>query len=451
MARIEEHGIQNVLLQFTDIGGRCKGVSIPADRFAQVLEDGQWMDGSSIDSFVRLRENDMLLRPDPATFAIVQVEDEPAEPLARVICDVYTMDGKPFAGDPRYVLKRALQVAVEQGFRYQVAPEVEFFVCRLDADNHIQPLTEDHDGYFDLSADHGANLRHELVRLLREFGIGVESSHHEVASGQHEIDLAPVDALAAADHLVTLKYAARRLARLSGVHITFMPKPFTGLSGSGLHIHQALLRVTTSSSQLADATGNNGAVNIFGERSRRDISDLGLHFIAGQLEHASAFVALTNPLVNSYKRLASGHEAPATIAWAHESRSAFIRVPHMSGGRAETARVELRTTDPSCNPYLALAALLRAGLAGIAGELMAPDPVEEPVYPFDVSERTPLGARPLPLTLGEAVQALSASALIRDVLGEYVFGRFVEMKRREWRTYQTHVTDWEQDTYWETA
>lgn len=445
--RITELGIQNILLQFTDIGGRCKGVSVPADRFSAVLEQGQWIDGSSIDSSVRLRENDMSLRPDPATFSVLRAEDG-GEPLARVMCDVYGMDDKPFTGDPRHVLKRALEHARASGYHYYIAPEVEFYVCLLDASGRITPLNDDHDGYFDLSPDLGTGLRHKLVNLLRESGIAVESSHHEVASGQHEIDLSAADALTIADQLVTLKYLARRLAHQLNVRVTFMPKPFSGLSGSGLHLHQTLLRAPDG---VALASEDSALVNVFGERSRRSVSPLGLQFIAGQLEHASALVALTSPLVNSYKRLASGYEAPATIAWAHESRSAFIRVPHSSVGHREATRIELRATDPACNPYLALAAMLRAGMSGIEHVLAAPEPVEEPVYPFEVSERIPLGARALPLTLGEALQPFSASELMRDALGEYVFGRYVEMKRREWRAFQTYVTDWEQDTSWETA
>jgi glutamine synthetase len=437
LAAIEARGIQTVSLQFTDISGHIKGVSIPADQFAVTLARGQWIDGSSIESSVRRRESDMLLRPDPATFAVLPWE-EASGPLARVICDVYTMSGHPFAGDPRHVLRRALGAAAERGFSYQVAPEIEFFACHVAADGRLQPLAEDCDGYFDLAADQGTHLRHNLVAALRTMHIPVESSHHEVATGQHEIDLAAVDALQAADNIVTLKLIARRLAPHHALRITFMPKPFNDMSGSGMHVHQML---------LAGDTG----VNLFSGRSHRAVSELALHFIAGQIQQAPAFIAVTNPLVNSYKRLTSGYEAPATITWAHENRAAFIRVPYVPAGHPEMSRVEVRGSDPACNPYLAFAALLRAGLYGIVEQLLAPDPVEEQVYAFADSERIPLEAALLPLSLGEALAALSASPLMRETLGEYIFGRFVETKRREWHAYQTQVTDWEQKTYGEMA
>jgi len=437
LAAIEAAGIQTVSLQFTDIGGQMKGVSIPASQLPGVLERGQWVDGSSIESAVRLHENDMLLRPDPATFALLPAAGT-TERLARLICDVHAMDDQVFAGDPRQVLRRALQAAAERGYIYQVAPEVEFFLCRVDEQQRLHPLAEDQDGYFDLTAEPGTYLRHTLVAALGAVGIEVESSHHEVASGQHEIDLAPTDALRAADQLVTLKYLGRLLARQQGMALTFMPKPFNGLSGSGLHLHQTL---------RASADG----ANLFRGRSHRAVSDLALHFIAGQLQHASAFLALTNPLVNSYKRLASGFEAPALVSWAHENRSAFIRVPVVPKAQPDQGRVELRVSDPACNPYLAFAVILRAGLAGIDEHLTAPEPVEEQVSTFEQSERMPLGATWLPLSLGEALAKLQASQLMRETLGEYAFGRYVEMKRREWRTSQTQVTDWEQHTSWEGA
>ena len=437
LAAVPERGIQSISLQFTDIRGHIKGVSVPAEQLAAVFTHGQWVDGSSIESTVRLHESDMLLRPDPATFAMLPSESA-TEPQARLICDVYTMDDHPFSGDPRHILRKALQAAAERGFAYQVAPEVEFFVCHLDAQRRLQPLAEDQDGYFDLNADLGAQFRHTLVTTLRSVGITVEGSHHEVAAGQHEIDMAVTEALRAADAIVTLKYLARQLARRQDVAITFMPKPFNGLSGSGMHLHQLL---------VAKETGD----NLFSGRTHRTVSDLARHFIAGQLQHAPAFMALTSPLVNSYKRLASGYEAPATVSWAHENRSAFIRVPFVPKGRADLARVELRGSDPACNPYLALAAVLRAGLAGIEESLAAPEPVEQQVYPFESSERVPLSVTWLPLSLGEALAALSASRLIRETLGEYAFARFVELKRREWRAYQTQVTDWEQQLCWETA
>lgn len=437
LAVVAERGIETISLQFTDIGGHVKGVSIPASQFAAALADGQWVDGSSVASSVRLHESDTLLRPDPTTFTVLPA-DGTHQPLARAICDVCTMDGRPFAGDPRHVLRRAIGVAAERGFAYHVAPEVEFFICDADSAGRLQPLAEDRDGYFDLTADRGAQLRHDLVTALRSMGMGVEGSHHEVAAGQHEIDLAATDALQAADNVATLKYVGRHLARQQGLRVTFMPKPFNGLSGSGMHIHQMLLDSTTGA-------------NRFSGQGHHVVSDLARYFIAGQLHHAPALVAVTNPLVNSYKRLTGGFEAPSTITWAHENRSAYIRVPLVPGAHPELTRVELRGSDPACNPYLALAAMLRVGLAGIDEELSAPEPREERVHAFELSERPSLEVKPLPASLGEALLAFGACRLMRETFEEYAFGRFVEMRRREWQAYQTQVTSWEQDTYWETA
>jgi glutamine synthetase len=436
-AQMRDQAVQVVLLQFTDMRGRVKGVSIPAEQFAAVCATGQEIDGSSLDSFVRQRESDMLLRPDLATFAVLPWRDATGA-TARVICDVTTSSGQPFTGDPRHVLRRAEIVAAEMGFAFAVALEVEFFVCQADATGRHHLIANDRNSYFDLDADEGTQLRHAIVDALRTLGIVVASSHHEVAPGQHEIDLALAPAHQAADAFMTLKYVAYHLAHRQGLAVTFLPKPFNQMSGSGLHLHQVLTAVSSS-------------VNLFGERSRRAVSELGLHFIAGQLQHAAAFVAITSPLVNSYKRLASGDEAPATVAWAHENRSAFIRVPALLGQDPASARVELRGSDPACNLYLALAAVLRAGLDGIQTNATAPPPVEEQISPFADQERAPLGSTPLPLALGDAVQALSASHLMQETLGEHIFGRYIAMKRQEWRAFQMYVTDWEQDVGWETA
>jgi glutamine synthetase len=437
LAELDRRGIRTVLLQFTDIAGHVKGVSIPAGELADLLTHGCQLDGSSIDSFVRVRERDMLLRPDPTTFAFLPTDTEEA-PLARVICDVETVDAHPFVGDPRWVLRRALTSAAERGYVYTVAPEVEFYLCTLDARGRPQPLPDDTDSYFDLTADAGASLRHELVTALRGMGIEVASSHHEVSPGQHELDLPAMDALRAADALVTLKSVAHRLARQRNMRVTFMPKPFTGRSGSGLHLHQILLART------------DGA-NLFAGRTRHELSELALRFIAGQLEHAPSFVAVTCPLVNSYTRLIGGFEAPATVTWARENRGALIRVPRRQRASSDQARVELRCADPACNPYLAFAALIQAGLAGIDALLPAPEPTEELVYSFEDGERAPLGVALLPQSLGEALARFSASQLMRETFGEHVFSRYIELKRREWREFQLYVTDWEQQTCWETA
>ncbi len=437
MARLTQQRVHTVLLQFVDIAGRIKGVSVPVDDFGDVLRHGCQIDGSSVDSFVRFRERDMVLRPDATTFALFPADKEEA-PIARVICAVETIDGHPFAGDPRWVLRRALARAAERSYIYTVAPEVEFYLCTVDAHGRPQPLPEETDRYFDLTADAGTDLRHDLVTALREMGIDVFSSHHEVSAGQHELDLPAMDALRAADAIVTLKFVAHLMARRRGMQVTFMPKPFTRRSGSGLHLHQML---------LARADG----ADLFAGRTRHEVAELALHFIAGQLEHAPSFVAVTCPLVNSYTRLIGGYEAPKTVTWAHENRGALIRVSRLQNAASGQAGVELRCADPACNPYLALAALIQAGLAGIDERLPAREPAEELVYSFEDAERAPLGVALLPQSLGDALARFSASQLMRETFGEHVFSRYIELKRREWREFQLYVTDWEQQTCWETA
>lgn len=437
MARLDERGIRTVLLQFTDVAGHIKGVSIAATELHDALRNGCLVDGSSIDSFVRIRERDMLLLPDATTLAMLPVATGEA-PLARIICDVVTVDGHPFAGDPRWLLRRTLTRAAERGYRYTIAPEIEFYFCSLDARGQPRPLEGDTDSYFDLAPDAGASLRHELVTALLDMGIAVSSSHHEVSPGQHELDLPRMETLQAADAVVTLKYVARGLARRRGVHVSFMPKPFTGRSGSGMHLHQTL---------LASSDGT----NLFAGRTRRELTEVASSFIAGQLAHAPAFVAVTCPLVNSYTRLIGGYEAPATVTWAHENRSALVRVPQLPADSSHQARVEIRCADPACNPYLAFAALVQAGLAGIQQRLSAPEPAEELVYSFADAESAPLGVALLPLSLDEAISRLSDSALMRETFGEHVFSRYIELKRRESREFHLHVTDWERQTYWETA
>ena len=433
---ISAQRVQTVLLQFTDVVGRMKGVSLPADRFIQIGDHGQWIDGSSLESAVRLREFDMHLRPDPATFAVLPWTEGGAA-VARVICDVIAVDRRPSPADPRQALRRAVAAAEGQGLHLQVAPELEFYICQRQGDGQLAPLSGERQGYFDLGTDPGTELRHAIVAGLRQMGMTVESSHHEVSPGQHEIDLAPLPLLAAADALATIKIVAHHLARAADLTVTFMPKPFNGLSGSGLHMHQL--------AQSAEGQ------NLFVEQGRRGVSELGQWFIAGQLRHAAACAVLTMPLVNSYKRLAGGFEAPATVSWAHENRSAFIRIPNVPADHPQAGRIEVRGGDPACNPYLALAALTQAGVAGVLAREAPPPPVEDPVYPFEDRERIPLGSTPLPTSLGEALTAFVASPLMQETLGEMIFSRYAELKRREWRAFQAHVTDWERDTALEIA
>lgn len=427
--------VKTILLQFTDISGHVKGISVPLNQVS-TQHHAICIDGSSLESQVRQREKDMTLIPDIATLRILPQQGD-NDKIAALYCTVATAHGKLFDGDPRAVLQRTIENAKAMGLAYETSAEVEFFICSLDATGQIAPLAGDHAGYFDGSADTGSHIRHAIVRALCEMKIQVDSSHHEVAPGQHEIDLAIAPAMVTADAILTLKFIAKSIAERYGATITFMPKPFNDMSGSGMHIHQRLASTTTGMQVISDGP--------------RSLTPLALQFIAGQLHHAAAATAVTSPLMNSYKRLASGFEAPSTICWAHENRSAYIRIPTPVDRNPALSSIEVRGCDPSCNPYLAFTVLLQAGLDGIRNSLEAPAPMEEYIYPFEQQDRIPMGSTFLPLTLGEALQALSSDLILQESLGEHAFSRFVEMKRREWRAYQTRVTEWEQRSLWDIA
>ncbi len=432
--RVAEEGIEFINLQFTDIVGIVKSVTIPISQLDTALDSGMWFDGSSVEGFARIAESDMYLVPDPETFAVMPWGQDSGA-TARLICDVFTPDGQPFPGDPRFVLRRAMDEAAALGLLYCTGPEPEFFLFKPDGDGSLVPRPHDQGGYFDFSTDRGVEVRKEMAQALAAFGIQVEASHHEVATGQHEIDFQYTDALRAADNVGTFKFTLKQIARQHGLHATFMPKPMAGISGSGMHVHQSLMRLDTGENVFAQPGGEYG------------LSDVARHFVAGQLAHARAMCAVLAPLVNSYKRLVPGYEAPVYVSWGRINRSALVRVPQVPPNRPQSTRVELRCPDPSCNPYLAFAVMLQAGLDGIKRQLEAPPMTNENLYHLDSQSREARGLSTLPGSLGEALEEFCADPLLRVALGDHIFERFLEAKSMEWRQYGMQVSAWELERY----
>jgi glutamine synthetase len=439
----EERNLRFVSLQFTDIVGQVKSVQVPMHQLEEAAEHGKWFDGSSIEGFARIAESDMFLVPDLATFAPIPWEpgngsDGSQLPTgaARVICDVFTPNGDPFPGDPRWVLRRQLDRARKMGYILNTGPELEFFLLRRSG-NGVEPLPHDAAGYFDLSEDLGTEVRKEMMNDLEAYGIKVETAHHEVATGQHEIDFEYADALRTADNAVTFKTTLKAVAARHGLYATFMPKPFFGMNGNGMHTHQSLWDIKRGRNAFAD------------EKDDYGLSETARSYIAGILQHARGMIAVLAPLVNSYKRLVPGYEAPVYIGWARINRSALIRIPQISRGQLNSTRIELRCPDPSSNPYLSFAAMLAAGLDGIERKLTPPEPVEENLYHFDAAKLASRKIKQLPGTLREALDELQADRVIADALGEHVFERFVEAKAEEWDEYRMQVTAWEVDRYLE--
>ena len=426
---VRDEDIQFIRMQFTDIFGQMKNVAITASQIEKALAGQVMMDGSSIEGFVRIEESDQYLWPDLDTFAILPWRPQYGK-VARLICDVHNPDGTPFVGDPRGVLKRVLARAGELGFTFNVGPELEFFLFQTDDDGNPTTKTSDEAGYFDLGPlDHGESTRREICLCLEEMGFEIEASHHEVAAGQHEIDFKYTEALQAADNIMTFKLAVKTLAQKNGLHATFMPKPVHGAAGSGMHVNMSLVR--------------DGQNAFFDGADPRGLSPLAYQFIAGLLEHVQGFCAVTNPLVNSYKRLVPGYEAPCHLAWSTGNRSALIRIPTPRGAGT---RVELRSPDPSCNPYLAFAACLAAGLDGIQRRLTPPAESNENLYAI-AADLEAQGVRRLPASLEAAIHALEADSVVTAALGSHVTGQYVTGKLREWEEYRTQVTQWELDRY----
>ncbi|PSQ40897.1 type I glutamate--ammonia ligase [Halobacteriales archaeon SW_5_68_122] len=433
---IVEQDVDFLRLQFTDILGMVKNVSVPADQAEKAFTEGIYFDGSSINGFVRIQESDMRLMPDPETFAVLPWRSNGESGAARLICDVIdTSTGEPFEGDPRRVLKNALGRAEEHGFEVNMAPEPEFFLFKQDDDGYATTEFADQGGYFDVAPkDLASDVRREIIFALEEMGFEIEASHHEVAEGQYEINFEYDDALSTADNVATFRTTVRAVAAQHDLHATFMPKPVPRINGSGMHTHISLFE--------------DGENAFHDESDEFDLSGTAHSFLAGILDHAPAICAVTDPTVNSYKRLVPGYEAPVYIAWSDRNRSALIRKP---AARVPAAsRIEARFPDPSCNPYLAFAALINAGIDGIERDLDAPDPIRENIYEFDEQKREEYGIETLPENLGEAVDALEDDEVIRSGLGEHVAEKFVEAKREEHTDYLVDVSQWELDRYLET-
>ncbi|MGO0121882.1 type I glutamate--ammonia ligase [Desulfothermobacter acidiphilus] len=430
LRKAREEGVKFIRLQFTDITGILKNVAIPIDQLEKALNGELMFDGSSIEGFVRIEESDMYLRPDPSTFTILPWR--PREGMvARLICDVYNPDGTPFAGDPRYILRRVLDEASAMGYTCNAGPELEFFLFHLDDKGRPTTVTHDQANYFDLSpVDLGEEARREIVLTLEKMGFEIEASHHEVAPGQHEIDFKYSDALDVADKIMTFKMVVRVIAQRHGLHATFMPKPIFGINGSGMHTNLSLFR-----------SGENA---FFDPDSPLQLSETARYFVGGIIKHIKAITAVANPTVNSYKRLVPGYEAPVYIAWSCRNRSPLIRVP---AKRGPSTRVELRSPDPSCNPYLALAAIIKAGLDGVRNQLEPPPPVDRNIYELTPKEREDLQIGCLPSSLMEALCELEKDEVVREALGPHVCEKFVEAKLKEWREYSSRVHPWELDTY----
>lgn len=427
----KERKVKFIRLWFTDILGFLKSVAITSSELAKALEEGIGFDGSSIQGFARIDESDMIALPDPSTFQLLPWRSREEGAVARIFCDIMLPDGTQYEGDPRWILKRTLKRATDMGYTFYVGPELEFFYFKSSKGT---PEGLDEGGYFDLTvADVASDLRRDTVLMLEEMGIEVEFSHHEVAPSQHEIDLRYTDALTMADNAMTYRLVVKEVAVKYGYHATFMPKPIFGQNGSGMHTHQSLFK------------GSRNA--FFDPKDKYHLSKTAKHYIAGLLKYAPEITLVTNQWVNSYKRLVPGYEAPVYLSWALRNRSDLIRIPAYKPGREEATRIEYRSPDPACNPYLAFAVMLAAGLEGIEKQYPLPDPVERNIYEMSVEERQALGIGQLPENLHEAIQAAEKSELLKSTLGEHVFSKLIENKNAEWNDFKAQVTQWELDKY----
>lgn len=431
---VQREQVKFVNLQFTDIVGMVKQVTIPAHELEDTLEHGKWFDGSSIEGFARIHESDMYLEPDLSTFGLLPYS-EGVLPTAKVTCNICTPDGEPFLGDPRYALRLALKEAEEMGYRFFTGPELEFYLFKENGGNQPAPLPQDEGSYFDITTDLAAEVRKEMVEALELQGITVETSHHEVGPAQHEIDVRYDEALRMADKVVEFKTTLKTVAHRHGLHATFMPKPLYGMAGSGMHTHQSLWRISDGRNAFYDPHDQYG------------LSEVAKRFIAGLLAHSKGMCAVLSPLVNSYKRLVAGFEAPVYISWARTNRSALVRIPKISPTKPEATRIELRSPDPSCNPYLAFAVMLRCGLDGIKRNLDLPQPIEEDLYEFSDEMMARHGVGTLPGSLHQALDEMEKDEVVRDALGPHIFERFYEAKTMEWKEFRQRVTSWELERY----
>ena len=427
---IEEEDVEFIRLQFTDIFGTLKNVAVTTSQLERVLNNEIMFDGASIEGFARVEQSDMFLRPDLDTFAIFPWRPQQGK-VARFLCDIYRPDGTPFAGDPRHVLKRTVQEAAEMGYQMDVGPECEFFLFHTDDEGNPTTITHEKAWYFDVGPlDLGENARRDMILTLEDMGFVVEASHHEDAPAQHEIDFHYDEALKTADDIMTFKLAVKTIAKRHGLYASFMPKPKTGVNGSGMHINMSLAR---------------DGVNVFYDgQDCNHLSKEGYWFIGGIMKHIAAITAIANPLVNSYKRLVPGYEAPVYIAWSMRNRSPLIRIPAQTG---TTQRIELRSPDSATNPYLAIAVCLAAGLDGIRNQIEPPASVEGNIFAMSEEEREKAGIKYLPTSLAEAIDGLEQDALIREVLGEHISRKYIEAKKEEWKEYCAAVSSWEIDRY----
>lgn len=427
---VEEEDVEFIRLQFTDIFGNLKNVAVTTSQLEKVLDNKCMFDGSSIEGFVRIEESDMYLHPDLDTFEIFPWRPQQGK-VARFLCDVYKQDEVQYEGDPRYILKKVVKEAEELGYTFDVGPECEFFLFNLEDNGEPTNISMERGGYFDVGPlDSGENARREMVLTLEDMGFEIEASHHEVAPSQHEIDFRYDNALKTADNIMTFRLVVRTIAKRHGLHATFMPKPKFGVNGSGMHVNMSLSK--DGKNIFDDPDGNLG------------LSEDAYHFIAGLMKHINGMTAITNPLVNSYKRLVPGYEAPVYIAWSATNRSPLIRIP---ASRGANTRLELRCPDPSANPYLTLAVCLAAGLDGIKNKLVPPASVDKNIYTMTQEEKDSLGIKSLPASLEEAINALEQNDLIKNVLGEDTFHKYVRAKREEWNQYAIQVSQWEMDEY----
>jgi len=426
----KEHDVKFIRLWFADTLGMLKGFAITVEELEGALEEGMGFDGSSIEGFARIDESDMMALPDPDTFRLLPWRPKEHHAVARMFCDIMMPGGEPFEGDPRYVLKRNLKRAADLGYTYYVGPELEYFYFKDSKGTE----TLDSGGYFDMiPLDEATNLRRDTVLTLEEMGIGVEYSHHEVAPSQHEIDMRYTDALTMADSVMTYRLVVKQIALNHGVYATFMPKPIFGINGSGMHVHQSLFK--------------DGRNAFFEKNDPYHLSKTAKSYVAGLLKHAPEITAVTSQWVNSYKRLVPGYEAPVYLSWARRNRSDLIRVPEYKPGKENATRIEYRSPDPACNPYLTFSVMLAAGLDGIEKGLTPPDPVEENVYEMSEKERAEKGIGTLPASLWEAVQLAEKSEVVRKALGEHVFNAFIKNKKIEWDRYRIQVTEYELNRY----
>jgi len=430
LKKAKEHDVKFIEMWFTDILGMLKSFAITVEELEGALEEGMGFDGSSIEGFARIDESDMMALPDPDTFQLLPWRPKEHHAVARMFCDILRPGGEPFEGDPRFVLKRNLKRAADMGYIYYVGPELEYFYFRDSKGTEIL----DEGGYFDMTPlDAATDLRRETVLTLEEMGIGIEYSHHEVATSQHEIDMRYTDALTMADNVMTYRLVVKQTALRHGVYATFMPKPVFGINGSGMHVHQSLFK------------GERNA--FFNKDDEYYLSKTAKCYIAGLLKHAPEITSITSQWVNSYKRLVPGYEAPAYLSWARRNRADLIRIPEYKPGKENATRIEFRSPDPACNPYLAFSVMLAAGLEGIEKGYEVPEPVEENVYEMSDEERQRKGIGTLPASLWEAVQLTKKSEVVRRALGDHVFDAFIKNKKIEWDQYRTQVTDYELKRY----